>query len=183
MLVAMAGLPGCGKSTLARRLAECVAGVVVDKDVIRAALFPPQYIEYSTSQDDFCLTVMLDVAAYLLERHPDLHVILDGRPFARRYQIDHLDHWSTEHNVPLLIIECVCSDDVARQRLQHDVSTAAHAAQNRDYGLYQSIKESFEPIREPKLVVNTDIPLADSVERALACLRGRRWEGLDYQPC
>ena len=170
MLVAMAGLPACGKTALARELAERLAGVILDKDAIRAALFPPPYIEYSTRQDDVCVTVMLDVAAYLLERHPDLHVILDGRPFARRYQVDQLDRWSAEHNVPLTIIECVCSDDVARQRLQHDVETAAHAAANRDYGLYQRIKASFEPIREPKLVVNTDRPLTDSVEQALAYL-------------
>ncbi|GAC1522187.1 MAG: hypothetical protein NVS2B16_29970 [Chloroflexota bacterium] len=172
MLVAMAGLPGCGKSTLARRLGERLAGLVLDKDVVRATLFPPAYIEYSTAQDDFCLTVMLDVAAYLLERHPDLHVILDGRPFARRYQIDQLDGWSAERHVSLVIIECVCSDDVARQRLDRDAGTAAHAAQNRDYGLYRRIKEGFEPIREPKVVVNTDRPLEDAVERALAYLRG-----------
>jgi predicted kinase len=172
MLVAMAGLPGCGKTALAQRLAECLEGIILDKDVIRSALFPPAYIEYSTRQDDFCVTLMLDVAAYLLGSHPELHVILDGRPFARRYQVDQLDRWSAEHNVPLMILECVCSDQVARQRLQHDVSTAAHAAENRDYELYQRIKQIFEPIREPKLVVNTDRPLVDSVEQALAYLRG-----------
>ena len=170
MLVAMAGLPGCGKTTLARQLAERLVGIILDKDMIRAALFPPAYIEYSTRQDDFCLTVMLDVAAYLLESDPDLHVILDGRPFARRYQVDQLDRWSAEHNVPLAIVECVCSDEVARQRLEHDVSTAAHVAENRDYELYRRMKANFEPIREPKLVVNTDLPLPDSVERALAYL-------------
>jgi adenylylsulfate kinase len=167
----MAGLPGCGKTTLARQLAERLGAVILDKDAIRAALFPPPYIEYSTHQDDFCVTVMLEVAAYLFESRLDLSVILDGRPFAREYQIDQLDRWSAEHNVPLTIIECVCSDDVARGRLQHDVDTAAHAAQNRDYTLYQRIKESFDPIREPKLVVNTDQPLGESVDQALAYIR------------
>jgi predicted kinase len=44
----MAGLPGTGKSTLARVLANDLGGVVLDKDVIRAALFPAALIEYSS---------------------------------------------------------------------------------------------------------------------------------------
>lgn len=170
VLVAMAGLPGCGKSTLARHIATRLGGIILDKDAIRAALFPPEYIEYSTRQDDFCVTVMLDVAAYLFATYPDLDVILDGRPYARRYQIEQLARWSVEHQVPLKIIECVCSDDAARQRLQHDVVAATHAAENRDYQLYERIREEFEPIREPKLVVNTELPLEDSIELALAYL-------------
>src|SRR5947209_2269421 len=46
MLIAMAGLPGTGKSTLARQMARALSGVVLDKDVIRAALFPPALVEY-----------------------------------------------------------------------------------------------------------------------------------------
>jgi adenylylsulfate kinase len=86
MLIAMAGLPGTGKSTLARGLAAALPAVVLDKDPIRAALFPPAEVEYSTRQDDFCLSLMLQVAAYMVERDADRRVILDGRPFARRYQ-------------------------------------------------------------------------------------------------
>ena len=40
VLIAMAGLPGCGKTALAQRLAERLKAVVLDKDTIRAALFP-----------------------------------------------------------------------------------------------------------------------------------------------
>jgi predicted kinase len=54
MLIAMAGLPGTGKSTLAHHLADACASIVLDKDSIRAALFPIDQVEYSTRQDDFC---------------------------------------------------------------------------------------------------------------------------------
>ena len=40
MLVAMAGLPGTGKSTLAASLAESLGGVVLSKDVVRTAPLP-----------------------------------------------------------------------------------------------------------------------------------------------
>jgi predicted kinase len=39
-LVIMAGLPGTGKSTISRVLAAEVGGLVLDKDNVRAALFP-----------------------------------------------------------------------------------------------------------------------------------------------
>ena len=82
MIVLMAGLPGTGKSTLCRKL----SGVVLDKDQIRAALFTE--VEYSTEQDDFCMKVMLDTAAYILKKDPLRVVFLDGRPFSKQYQIE-----------------------------------------------------------------------------------------------
>ena len=70
MLVLMAGLPGTGKSTLSRMLAAELGGTVIDKDQVRASLFAPPDIEYSTEQDDFCMAVMLKVAGYLLRKDP-----------------------------------------------------------------------------------------------------------------
>src|SRR3954471_1764920 len=57
MLILMVGLPGTGKSTLSRALVERFGGFVIDKDVIRPALFGPSQIEYSVEQDDFCQNV------------------------------------------------------------------------------------------------------------------------------
>ena len=88
----MAGLPGTGKTTLARELVRRTqgtgAGVILSKDEIRAALFLPEDIEYSVEQDDFVMEVMLDAARFLLRKTPARKIFLDGRPFSRRYQID-----------------------------------------------------------------------------------------------
>jgi adenylylsulfate kinase len=84
----MAGLPGSGKSALSRALVAELGGTVLNKDEIRAALFSPSDIEYSTEQDDFCMGIMLKVAGYLFRKDPSRRIFLDGRTFSRTYQLD-----------------------------------------------------------------------------------------------
>jgi len=169
MLIAMAGLPGTGKSTLAHHLADACAGIVLNKDSIRAALFPIAQIEYSTRQDDFCMSILFQVASYMLRNDPSLYVILDGRTFSRKYQVAALDQLAEELKTPVKIIECTCSDETVQKRLADKVTMGAkHLAGNRDYQLYLTIKARFEPIREPKLVVNTDEGLAHCLALCLA---------------
>ncbi len=168
MIVIMAGLPATGKSTLSRELAGRCAGIVLDKDILRSTLFPPQYLEYSSEQDDFCQSLLLETAAYLLRKHPALDIFLDGRTFSRDYQVERVIAAAAEMRTPWRIIECVCSEETARERLERDTG---HLARNRDYGLYQRLKNEFETLREPKLVVDTDAPLEKCVDAAYAWLK------------
>ena len=168
MIILMAGLPGTGKSTLSRALAAECNGVVLDKDEIRAALFPPAYVEYSAQQDDFCQLRMLETAAYLLERHPGLPIFLDGRTFSRAYQVQNAVAAAGKLHTPWRIIECVCSEDTARLRIE--ASRAAHLARNRSYELYRKLQAEFEPIPQPKFAICTDGPLDGCVAATRAYL-------------
>ena len=168
MIILMAGLPGTGKSTLSRALAAECNGVVLDKDEIRAALFPPAYVEYSAQQDDFCQVRMIETATYLLERHSALRIFLDGRTFSRAYQIQNAVAAAEKLHTPWRIIECVCSEYTARLRIE--ASRASHPARNRTYELYRKLQGEFEPIPQPKLVICTDGPLDGCVASTRAYL-------------
>jgi predicted kinase len=170
MLIALAGLPGTGKSTLAQGIARAISGVVLNKDTIRASLFPPDLIEYSTEQDDFCMSILFQIAAYMLRKKPDQYIILDGRTFSHSYQVRAVLELTEQLQTPLKIIECICSDETAYQRLAKTTSDA-HPASNRDYTLYLTIKARFESIREPKLVVNTDLDFDRCLEECLAYIQ------------
>jgi predicted kinase len=167
MIVLMAGLPGTGKTTLARELATRTAGAILNKDEIRAVLFAQADIEYSTEQDDFCLGVMLDAAAYLLQRSPERFVYLDGRPFSRAYQIEQALQAAARLRQPWRILECVCSEQIAKGRL---AGVIEHLAANRDFALYSQIKTNFEQIPPPKTVIDTGQPLEICIQQALAAL-------------
>ena len=47
----------------------------------------------------------------------------------------------------------------------------SHVAANRNWELYQRLKEEFEPIEMPHAVIDTEKPIEHSVAEALAFLR------------
>jgi predicted kinase len=167
MLILMAGLPGTGKSALSRALAPELGGTVLDKDEVRSALFSPEDIEYATEQDDFCMGIMLKVAGYLFRRDPLRRIFLDGRTFSRTYQLARATGFAEALSQPWRILECVCSEQTARQRLAAD---PAHPAANRDFNLHLQVKARFEEILLPKTIVDTDQPLDACVQIAKSAL-------------
>jgi len=171
MIVLVAGLPGTGKTTLARELAHGTEGALLSKDEIRAALFSSEDIEYSVKQDDFVMEIMLEAARFLLRNAPARKIFLDGRTFSRRYQIDCVLKFANELAQPSTIIECTCSEESARRRLDLEPDPA-HPAHNRTFALYLEVKARFEPITYPKTTISTDQPLEQCVEQALAAITG-----------
>lgn len=167
MIILIAGLPGTGKTTLARALTERTAGCILSKDQIRAALFSAEDIEYSTAQDDFCMEVMLESARFLFPKNPKRKIFLDGRTFSRRYQIDSVLKFAHELAQPWTILECTCSEESVRARLKND---PAHPARNRTFSLYLDVKVRFEPIGYQKTVIDTDQPLEECVRQAMTAL-------------
>lgn len=168
MLILMAGLPGTGKSTLSRALAAELGGTVIDKDQVRAALFSPQDVEYSTEQDDFCMAVMLKVAGYLFRKDPARLVFLDGRTFSQAYQVKRVTGFAEAISQPWRILECTCSEETARERLTTDPN---HVAANRNFDLYLKVKSRFEEITFPKTVIDTDQSLETCIHVASAALK------------
>jgi len=170
MIVLMAGLPGTGKSTLARALAARLGGSVLSKDDIRHAIFSPADVEYSTAQDDFVMEIMLGTAAWILTKKPKRIVFLDGRTFSRRYQIDRVIGAAEAVQQPWRILECVCSEESARSRIELQAATGEHPAGNRNIDLYIDVKAHFEAIVLPKTVIDTDQSLEECVDRVLQSL-------------
>jgi predicted kinase len=171
MIVLMAGLPGTGKTTLARELAAQTSGRLLSKDEIRHAIFAEDEIEYSTRQDDFCMQVMLEAAGQLLRDDAQRTIFLDGRPFSRAYQIDNALNTAAALHQPWRILECVCPEELVKHRLEQQAATRTHPAGNRDFELYLQVRDRFEAILLPKTVIDTAQPLGGCIETAMTALR------------
>ena len=157
---------------MAACLARELGAVVLGKDRVRAALFPPPVLDYSAGQDDFVMDVAYRVAEQLFRSGRDRYVLIDGRTFTREYQVADLFDWAGRIGVPVKLIECVCADAVAEERLR-DSARHGHPAANRTVDLYRSLKAQAEPLRVPRLVIDTGAnDLAACVDRALAYVRG-----------
>jgi predicted kinase len=151
--VLFAGLPGTGKSTLARAIAERLGAAVLDKDRVRGALFPGALTDYTAQQDELCMRAMLAAAAYLTAHKRADYVFFDGRTFSKQVQIEDVLHAAARTGARWRIVHVKCADVVAEERLAR--SDPSHPAQNRDPALYRRIKQHFEPITQAKLEVDT----------------------------
>ena len=168
--VLFAGLPGTGKSTLAKVLAERLGAAVLDKDRVRGALFPGLLTDYSTGQDQLCMRAMLKAAVYLTERRRANYIFFDGRTFSTRAQIEEVLSAAAKVGARWRILHLVCADAVAEGRLAR--SDPEHPAQNRDPALYRTIKQRFEPILCAKLEVDTTSGAERQLEAVEAYLVG-----------
>lgn len=171
MLIAMAGLPGTGKSTLAARLADALGGVVLCKDVVRAGLFPAPVLDYSSAQDEVAMSAVYAAASHILKTRPARAVFLDGRTFCKPGQLDAPLALAASLGVSLRVIECVCADDVARARLGADHNAGTHLAGNRTPELYARVKAAAVPITLPRLTLDTSaLTLEKCATRAMEYL-------------
>ena len=171
-LLALAGLPGTGKSTLAAALSTQLGWPVLDKDLVRARLFGAA-VDYSREQDDRAMAALYaDAVARLEAGAPGL--IVDGRTFTRRAAVATLAATAACSGARLLVVECRCEAELARERLARDAAAGTHPARNRDAALHDRLAAQAEPLAVPApgqhLVVRTDTEVAAAVAAVLAAL-------------
>lgn len=149
---------------------------MLSKDVVRRRLFG-EAVDYSREQDDRAMAALYDEAVALLAGGTP-GVLVDGRTFTRRAAVDALVVASARARARLLVVECRCAMELARERLAGDVAAGAHLAANRDAELHARLAAQAEPLAlppgVPHVVVDTGSgTTVEHVAAVLAALRGR----------
>ncbi|MGW0770803.1 AAA family ATPase [Streptomyces sp. NPDC002676] len=162
MIVALGGRPFTGKSTLARALAEAIPGVLLDKAALRKLLFP-NLVTASPEVNDCLYGWILQAASWNLDTAPGSVIVLDGRPLTRMRDVLSLRRFASNLGHALHIVECVCPDEIVLAR----ASARAGEANGAQVPPANLMDEAADPIPEPKIVVNTSLPVEQCVSSAL----------------
>ena len=140
-VVVLAGLPGAGKSTLARALAGRIPGArVIDKDEVRHALFAP--CDYSSTERDVTFSAMLDAARYHLGR--GRVVLFDGLTFSRQVEVQAAEDVAADGGGFAAVVVCDVTVTVAVDRVERDTGAGTHLAANRDGDLVRRVAAEME---------------------------------------
>lgn len=176
LVIAVGGLSGTGKSTLARALAKATGADVVRTDEVRREVFaelpatatPEQ--RYSRGSRDLVYQEMMRRAAQHHSRN--VSVVLDAT-FSQAKQIIAARSIATQPGTVFLAVECYCPAEVARTRIAkrlavgEDASEALPELRDQQAASWENWPDGIVTIR-----VDTTRSIEDQVQVVLTRLRG-----------
>ena len=183
MLIVICGLPGTGKSTLARYLSSELGGEVLRTDIIRRELFknaslkevlkaddpmqydlerifdeqeniPERYQEMIWKQKEMVYEELLRRVEALLERGSN--VILDGT-FYKKDLREKIYSISEKVGVRTYLIECRCPERIVKDRLIKRQGILNEVSNVKKMQIYYTVKRAYEsPVSDPVPIIIFD---------------------------
>jgi len=163
VLVVICGLPGSGKSYLARHLRAHLGAAIVETDHVRRILFTCP--RHTGPESAWVYAVCHTLIARLLGRSQS--VIFDATNLIERNR-EHLYRIADRAQARLVVVRTVAPDAVIRQRLERRSGrTDPEDLSQADIGVYEKMLPSEQRIRRQHLVIDTTQDMAQAVRRIL----------------
>jgi predicted kinase len=168
VLVMLSGLPGTGKSHLARRLAEVLPFAVIESDQVRKILFPE--CNYSGEESKWVHRTCHALIERLLQR--GVRVIYDATNLHERHR-EQVYRLTDGNQVKLIIVKVVAPQPVASGRLRSrgEASSDDKDISDADSGVYRRMSRQVDPIGRNHVVVDTSQDLRPAITKLLRLLR------------
>jgi hypothetical protein len=153
-LILTAGLMGSGKSYQARALAARFGAEIIRTDLLRKELFNIKYLDrryedfgqgiYSDDNSRLVYDKVYDLAAQKIKQGKA--VIIDAS-FKKRVERQKALQLAQKFGVHFYILECTCSDEIVKNRLEKRIQENDNASDGR-WELFQEQKNDFDAINE-----------------------------------
>lgn len=152
MLVLIAGLPGTGKTTVAKAFAKRCGAVHLNSDTLRFELGLMGH--YSPEDKEKVYATLLERARVALLEGKQ--VVVDSTFFSEKVRAP-FQALAASCGVPLRWIEVKAAEQTLRQRLSRPRPDS-----EADFTVYEKIRDQFEPLPEDRLVLDTDLESPES---------------------
>lgn len=168
VLVMLSGLPGTGKSHLARLLADVLPFVVVESDQVRKILFPE--CSYSGEESKWVHQTCHALMERLLQK--GVRVIYDATNLHERHR-EQVYRMTDGNQVKLIIVKVVAPEPVASGRLRSrdEASSGDKDISDADLGVYRRMSRQVDPIGRNHVVVDTSQDLRPAITKLLRLMR------------
>jgi len=164
------GLPGAGKSTLVRGLCGVLDLHVVDRDLLRAAMFPR--CGFTAAEKAAAFRMLL--AAVEVNCALGRSSIVDGVTFSRRADLERLDAVVRAYPVDTVALYLDCPPELARARVAGDAVAGGHPAGDRTPQLVDTVMLRFDEPPPSAVVLDATQPADAVLEQALAAIAAVR---------
>jgi predicted kinase len=171
VVVALIGLPGAGKTVVARALEDQLNLRRLCRDTIRQALFPRCSYTFAEKRASFrTLLLGLEINCLLGESS-----VIDGMTFSRRRDLARVDDVVRRYSHVPVPVFLDCPPQIARERVARDLATNQHLARDRTTEMVNEVLARFDPPPPSALVVDATLPPAEvcrQVVDAVASIMG-----------
>jgi predicted kinase len=157
MLLIICGLPGVGKTTLAKAIAKRFHLVHLNSDIIRKKHFRRRtYSEREKMR-------VYDLLFYETEKHVrnGNGVVVDAT-FYKNVLRKKATAIAKKYKTKFFIIECTLDESELKKRIERRKKTKN--ASEADWTVYLKIKKQYEPIKEKHLTLNTALALTKQLK-------------------
>ena len=146
MIVIVCGLPGVGKTTIAKNLAPLIDASILSTDKIRKELISNP--TYQKEERALIYDVMILLAKYL--QQAGRNCILDAT-FNKEYSRNQVKNMLKVSEDQFFIVECTCPEKIIFSRLKNREKDYSDA----DVSVYQKMKKIYEPVKGKHITVDT----------------------------
>jgi len=169
LIVTLIGLPGAGKSTVARTLERRLGLRRVCRDAIRQAMFPRCDYTFIEKRAAF-RTVLLAIEINCLLGEPS---VIDGMTFSRREDFDEVVALADRHGFDVLPLLIDCPPALARELIARDLADRRHPAEDREPELVDIVARRFDAPPAAAIRIDAARPMEEVCRLAVAEVAAR----------
>jgi len=174
LIVALMGLPGAGKSTVARVLERELGLRRVCRDAIRHAMFPRCDYSFVEKRAAFrTLLLAVEINCLLGESS-----VIDGMTFSRREDYEQVVALADAHGFDILPLLIDCPPEIARERIARDLVSGdllgmGHVAEDREPELVDLVARRFDTPPVEAVRIDATRPIAEVCRTAVSEVSAR----------